>query len=462
MFKKLIGTKDFYRHLLTLAIPIMIQNGVTNFVNMLDNIMVGSVGTVEMTGVAVTNQLFFVFSLCIFGAVSGVGIFGAQYVGAKDHEGLRYTFRFKIIFCTALTLFSIGIFVILGDFLIGLYLKGEGDPSDAIASLGFAKQYMYIMFAGLLPATLVQCYSSTLRETGQTFIPMVASLVAVATNLILDYILIFGKFGFPKLGVAGAAIATVIARFIEFGILFFWTFNNRHKKESLKFICGAYKSLYVPRQLIGRIVVKGFPLLFNETFWAAGLATISQCYSTRGLDVVAANNIANTFFHVVAVACFAVGGAIGIILGQQLGAGDIELARETAPKLIFFSFLVSVVVCAIFCVIAIYAPALYNTTPEIRLLATRFMQIIGLIMPAGALANSMYFTLRSGGRTYLTILFDSGFVWLFCVTTAYFLSRFTTIEILPMFFIIQALTWLKVIFSFPFVKKGIWLKNIIN
>lgn len=200
MLNKFFGTKQFYKHLILLTVPIMIQNGITNFVNMLDNIMVGQVGTVQMTGVAVSNQLIFVFNLCVFGALAGAGIFGAQFYGKGDHKGLRDTFRFKLIFCVGITLLCIGIFLVFGEDLIGFYLKGEGNPKDAALSLLYAKRYLYIMLIGMVPYTVAQCYSSTLRETGQTVIPMVAGVSAVVVNLSLNYVLIFGKLGAPKLG----------------------------------------------------------------------------------------------------------------------------------------------------------------------------------------------------------------------------------------------------------------------
>ena len=190
MFKRFIGDKAFYKTVLALAIPIMLQNGITNFVNMLDNVMIGRVGTIEMTGVAIANQLIFVFNLCIFGAVSGASIFGAQFFGKGDHKGVRDTFRFKVLICFIITALGIGILYFFGNELTSLYLTGEGNPEDALASLDFARQYMLIMFVGFLPYTLSQCYSGTLRETGQATVPMFAGVSAVLINLSLNYILI--------------------------------------------------------------------------------------------------------------------------------------------------------------------------------------------------------------------------------------------------------------------------------
>ncbi len=440
-------------------IPIMIQNGITNFVNMLDNVMVGRVGTLQMTGVAVTNQLIFVFNLCIFGAISGAGIFGAQFFGKGDDKGVRYTFRFKIIFCSILCVLGILIFLFGGNELIGLYLKGEGSVEDIAKSLGYARSYMLIMLIGLIPYTLAQCYSSTLRETGQSFMPMLAGVFAVAVNLSLNYVLIFGKFGAPRLGVNGAAIATVISRFAELAVVAVWT---RIKADENRFIIGAFKSLYIPARLVGEISKKGFPLMLNETLWAAGMAALSQCYSVRGLNVVAANNICQTFFNVFSVAFMSVGVAIGIILGQMLGAGETDKAKDTCYKLIVFSIVISAAVSFVYIFAAEFIPLIYNTDSSVRLLATRLMQISALSMPLDAFANASYFTLRSGGKATVTFVFDSGFMWVVSVPVAFLLSRFTNIPILPLFAIVQSLYIIKDIIGFYFVRKGVWIKNIIS
>ena len=459
MLRNFFGTKKFYKHLILLMVPIMIQNGITNFVNMLDNIMVGQVGTVQMTGVAVSNQLIFVFNLCVFGAISGAGIFGAQFYGKGDHKGLRDTFRFKLIFCIALTVLCIGIFVLLGETLISFYLKGEGSTADAAASLMYAKKYLFIMLIGMLPYTIAQCYASTLRETGQTFIPMVAGVAAVLVNLSLNYVLIFGKLGAPELGASGAAIATVISRFAELAVVVLWT--HLHKDKN-KFIISAFKSLTVPKKLCGQIFIKGLPLMINETLWAAGVATISQCYSVRGLNVIAAFNISTTFYNVFSVAFMAVGMSIGIILGQQLGSGETEKARDTARHCITFSVMISAGIGIIYAIVSNYIPYAYNTNNEVRSIAAGLMQIAAFTMPIEAYAHASYFTLRSGGKTFITILFDSCFMWVVSVVAAFVLNNYTNLPILTIYLICQLLNLLKCLLGYIFIKQGSWIKNIVS
>lgn len=459
MLKKFFGTRDFYKRVFALVMPIMIQNGITNFVNMLDNVMVGKTGTVEMTGVAISNQLIFVFNLCLFGAISGAGIFGAQFYGKKDTEGVRNTFRFKIIFCTLLSVTGIIVFSVFGKTLVGLYLQGEGDVQDAAASLTFGLRYIKIMMIGFIPYAVSQCYASTMREIERPMLPMIAGIIAVFVNFTLNYILIFGHFGAPEMGVDGAATATVISRFVELLII---ASAVHIKKNDAPFIIGAYKSMRVPYELVKQIIVKGMPLMVNETLWSSGMAFLSQCYSVRSLDVVAANNIAQTFFNVFGVAFMSVGVAIGILIGQQLGANELKEAKQSSIKLITLSLIISVIVGVLFAICAEFIPDFYNTTPEIKLLATKLMRIVAVVMPLDAFANASYFTLRSGGKTFITFLFDSGFVWLVSVPLAFALSRFTSISVLPMFAIVQGANILKCILGFVFVKQGKWVRNIVE
>lgn len=455
--KLFIGDKQFYKKVLALMIPIMIQNGITNFVNMLDNIMIGRVGTVEMTGVAISNQLIFIFNLCIFGAISGASILGAQFVGKKDHEGLRYTFRHKILLSIFLTAICIVILYFAGESLAGLYLNGEGNPADAAGSLMFSRQYMLIMFIGLLPYAFAQCYASTLRETGETKVPMLCGMAAVLVNLFLNYVLIFGKFGAPTLGVQGAAIATVVSRFVELVIIAIWTHKHNERNQ---FIVGVYKTVYIPKQLVLQISSKGFPLLLNETLWALGIAAINQCYSTLGYDVVSSMNICQTFYNVFAVAFMSVGSAVGIILGQLLGANAFKEAKDSCRKLIVFSIFISVIVGVVYFICAGFIPQIYNTTDSIMDMATRIMRICAITMPLEAMAHSCYFTLRSGGKIFVTMLFDSFFVCAIMLPVAFGLSHLF-LPIFVVYGVCQSLNLIKCIAGGVLVQKEIWIKKIV-
>lgn len=457
--KKFVGDKAFYKMALTVAVPIMIQNGITNFVSLLDNIMVGRVGTEQMSGVAIINQLMFVFNISIFGAVSGAGIFGAQFWGCGKQEGVRHTFRFKWIAAIVLVVLAGLLFFLAGEELILLYLHGEGNDAQLEETLYYAKQYLKVMLWGLLPFGICQVYTSTMRECGETVLPMKAGIVAVVVNVCLNYLLIFGKFGMPQLGVVGAAIATVVSRYVEVAIVIIWAHTH---KERQPYIEGIYRSFHIPGNLVGKILLKGTPLMLNEIMWSVGMAMLMQCYSLRGLDAVAGLNISSTISNLFNVVYIAMGSAVSIIVGQLLGAGKMEEAKDTDTKLIAFSVASCLVMGGLLALVAPLFPLLYNTTDVVRALGTGFIRIVAVCMPLYAFVHCAYFTLRSGGKTVVTFLFDSVFVWAVSIPFAYILSRFTNIPVVPLYFICQSLEAIKCVIGFVLIKKGVWLQNIVK
>lgn len=444
---------------LLIAVPIMIQNGITNFVSLLDNIMIGQVGTEQMSGVAIVNQLFFVYNLCIFGGVSGAGIFTAQFFGQGSDEGVRQTMRFKLWMTAFITILASAVLLAYGTGLIRSYLKGDGTPEDAAATLMYGRQYLVIMLTGLPAFAAVQMYSSTLRECGQTLLPMKAGIVAVFVNLTFNYLLIYGKFGMPALGVQGAAIATVISRYVEMLIVVVQVHRNTGQYSFAK---GLYRTLRVPGELTAKIVKKGCPLLLNETLWAAGMAMLTQCYSVRGLNVVAGLNVSNTINNVFNIVFIALGDSVAIIVGQLLGAGKMEEARDTDNKMIAFSVACCTCVAAVMFVLAPLFPRLYHINSEARQLAQYFIMATAFFMPQNAFLHASYFTLRSGGKTIITFLFDSVFIWCVSVVIAFLLSRFTALPVIAVYVMVQLGDMIKCVIGFVLVKKGVWLQNIVE
>ena len=454
-----IGDKKFYRTVLALVLPVIAQNMLSTFVNLLDNVMVGHVGTVQMSGVAIANQLMFVFYLAIFGAVSGAGIFGAQFAGAGNWEGLRQTFRLKLLVVLGITALGAGLMIFLDDPVISLYLTGEGDVADAAAMLGYGKQYLHLMLFGLLPFVLTQCYSGTLRETGETVLPMVASITAVLFNLLFNYLLIFGKLGFPELGVAGAAIATVLSRFVELGIVVVWTHSHRKK---FFFMQGIYRHFHIERKLAGRIAVRSLPLLLNELLWALGMTTLMQIFSTCGLMVVAGLNIASTITNLFNVFFISMGTAVAVMVGQALGANDIPLAKRHAWKLIFFSVCICAVLGAALALSAGVIPNVYRTEPEVRQLATAFMRTSAMYMVFNGITHCCYFTMRSGGKTFITMLFDSVYTWVVSVPYTYLMVRYSGLPIETLYPLCYLTEVLKCTIGIFVVRSGRWAKNMVS
>lgn len=444
---------------LAVVVPIVVQNAITNFVSLLDNIMVGQVGTEQMSGVAIGNQLMFVFNLCIFGGFGGAGIFTSQYHGKGDPEGIRYTMHFKAVLGIILLVAGGCVFIFADDFLISKFLHDGSATGDLELTLQSGKEYLAMMLWGLVPFVISQIYCGTLREVGETVLPMKAGVTAVFVNLFLNWVFIYGNLGMPKLGVRGAALATAIARVVECSIVMVWA--HKHT-DRFPFMKGVWKSLGLPASLTWDIIRKGMPLLLNETIWALSMTIINQSYSTRGLAVVAAVNISSTVSNMFNVIFMAMGNALGIIVGKQLGQGKTGEAVDTDRKIIAFAVAICVVMGSAAVFMGSLFPQLYNTTQEVRDLAAYFIRISGLLMPVFAFLHCCYFTLRCGGKTGVTFLFDCGFVCCVSLPLAYGLAHFTHIPIMLMYPICQGVEVLKCILGYILVKKRIWVNNLVG
>jgi len=442
-----------------LAIPMMIQNGITNAVGLIDNLMVGTLGAESITAVSITGQLMFVFNLAVFGGLSGPGIYGAQYFGQKNEEGVRSVFRLKWWIAMSIVLVGMTLFLLCGDNFLSLYLQGEEAGMDAALTMSLAHEYLMIMLVGLIPFGITQIYAGSLRETGESIKPMVAGIGSVITDVTFNFILINGKLGFPRLGVKGAAIATVIARFVEMSIVVIWAHRDKVKHTFLK---GIYKTFLVPLDMAKTMIIKGLPIFFNEFLWAGGLATMTQCYSTREMTILAGFNITNALCNLLNVVFIAMGNAVGILSGQFLGASEYEKAKTNSLKLMKFTGLICVGLTVVLIAFSGTFASFYNTTEEIRTYGRNFIIITALFFPVQGYLNALYFTLRSGGKTIITFLFDSIYTWVLPVPVAFVLCRYTNISIYTIFVIIQSADIIKVMIGYQLIKKGVWVTNLVE
>lgn len=444
---------------LAIAVPMIIQNGLTNFVSLLDNLMIGRVGTNAISGVAIANQLMFVFWLLMFGATAGVGIFTAQYYGKGDVKGVRDTFRFKLIANVTLAVVSGVVYYLCAPTLVSWFLKGDGTPEDAAQTLDIGVSYINIIISSLVPIALSYAYSGTLKDTGNTKVPMIATMVAIFVNLVGNAILIYGLFGLPAMGADGAAVATVVSRYVELLVLMIYTGTHSAKNP---FIVGAFRSFRMPLTLVRQFVLKSLPLMANESLWALGMTVLNQCYSFRSLDAVAAVNIESTLWNLLTVGFVATGEAVGIVVGQRLGAGDIDTAKDYAVKMrdltVFFGIICGIIMAAL----APFFPSLYKTSGDVRHLAAVLIFISGIVMPLMAFTHASYFIIRAGGNTLITFVFDCGYTWLIVVPIAYCLSRYTGVSVPAMMFSVQWAEIIKCVIGEIMVRSGIWARNIVK
>ena len=456
--KKFVGDKRFYLSVIATALPIMVQMGITNFVNLLDNIMVGRLGTEPMSGVSIVNQFVFVFNLLVFGAVSAAGIFTAQFFGKGDMENVRATFRFKLIVNLIVGALGVAVFYFGADVLINSFLYDDGSGANLELVFTEAKSYLLYILPGLIPYSISQAYASTSRECNRTVLPMAASIASVVTNFVLNLVLIFGLIGFPALGVSGAAIATTVSRFIELLILVVFIHAGCKKYE---FARGLFRGFKIPRELVFRIVKKGMPIILNECLWSVAITMRNQCYSTRGVTSLAATSISSTVFNVFSVIYLAMGSAIAIMVGARLGAGDIEGARDTSRKMIAFSVCAAAAIGLALLSVTPYLPKLFDVGESAQSLASYMLRAQCFFMPVYAFANTSYYTIRSGGKVLITMLMDSVFMWACVVPISAILAYATDLSIYWLYPLCQATEILKVALGIILLCKYNWARKMV-
>lgn len=457
--KKLIGSRLFYKEVIAIIIPIMIQQGITTFVGLLDNIMVGRLNVDAIAGVSIANQIIFIVTIALVGGLAGPGIFIAQYYGAKDEEALKQAFRAKMILAVIITVVSMVVLFLFGETFVRAFAKND-DQSLGVYNetvIRYGLDYLRVITLGLPFLAGVQLYASTFREVAQTKVPMFAGVISVLVNLTFNWMLIFGLMGFPRLEVQGAAIATFIARIVEFSILIIIAY-----KYKLVFTQGIFHKFEIEKKRFKNLVKKSLPLLTNELLWSSSMTILLWAYSQRGTSVTAAYNISNTVANLFFIIFGALATGIAVMVGNELGANQIEKAKENAFKLLFFSVIVCLGFGAILAVIAPFVPYLYNVTQSVRDQATQFMWVISGLMWIFAFNAGCFFILRAGGLVLTTLFFDSFFAWIVILPIAVILSLYTTIPVIVIYLAAEATNIIKAFIGFHIVKKGKWAKNLTH
>lgn len=448
----------FYSRVFAVMMPVLLQNLITNFVSLLDNIMVGQVGTEQMSGVAIVNQLAFVFNLAMFGVVSGGGVFSAQYFGKGDQKGVADALKTKLYGALILVALTISLALIKGEFLINAFLHDSGDGLNLAITFENAERYLKIMLLGFVPFAITQSVGSTLREISRTIVPMRAGLIAVAVNLFFNWMLIYGKLGAPALGVAGAAIATVISRYVECLIVVIWPIL--HKDQAL--FVNHFRGFGVPKSLMQGVIKIGIPMFLNELLWGGGQTMLNQIMSFRGLSVVSGLNISSTVSILFECTYLSMGVALSIILGQSLGAGEMDRAYDESRKLSFFCVVMSAAIGLIMLLIARQIPNIYNTTNEVKQIAGSLIIVSAACMPLKGYVICLYYTIRSGGKTIITFLFDSFYTWAVCIPVVYLLIHHTNLDIISVNIWFQFAANIKIIAGWLLVKSRFWLVNLVE
>ena len=438
-----------WRQILLFSIPLILGNLLQQMYNTVDSIIVGNfVGSNALAAVGSSTSLICLLIAFSMGASAGAGVIVSQFYGAGDENGVQRSAHTALMLALILGI----VLTIAGIVFSPAILRWMRTPEEVMnQSVLYLRIYSY----GLVFNVIYNMAAGILNAVGNSRRSLMYLAVASFSNIFLDLWLIGGM----HMGVEGAAIATVLSRYVELGIITVWSHTHTDKVPYIK---GVYRTLKIPKELTQQIVAKGLPLILNEALWAFGIAILNQCYSTRGLAAVAGINISSTITNLFNVVFIAMGSALAIIVGQLLGAGKLKEAKETDTKLIFASVVSCFVIGTIMAIVAPLFPQLYNTTGEVKELATFFIIFSAFMMPFNAFLHSAYFTLRSGGKTLITFFFDAGFVWIVSIPLAMMLSRLTDMPVRVLYACCTGADLIKVVIGYILVKRGKWVVKIVD
>ena len=446
--------EGFYKILFSIAIPIILQNLLQTFVNMMDTVMVGRIGAVEIAAVGLGNQIFFILNMVVFGISSGCSIFIAQYWGQQDLKGIRKTFGIMLIVCTGVAL----LFTIAGVFfpeaLISLYTNDAqviSEATDYLKIVALSYPIMAVSFA---------CQAA-FRSTEHVILPMVTTAISFVLNVTGNAIFIFGfePLGIPRMGVAGAALATFISRAVEFFITI--VVGKVKKYEAF----GSLKELmaFNEKSFLLRLLKVGLPVIFSETMWGLGISTQNSIFAHTGTDSFAAFSITNTVSQLTWVIFIGMGNAAAIILGKKIGSGDKNGAIAYTNRYCWFFPLLGLIIGLFLIPLSFLVPYIFNIDENIVQIVKTMLYAIMCLYPFRAFNMLLIVGIcRSGGDTIFASLIDNGWMWLVAIPLGYIASFKLGLAPWQILLCLEVEQLLKTTCGIFRVRSGKWLHNVTN
>ncbi len=450
-FKKTIKDKALIKACLTVAIPLMFQQLIVAGVNLVDNLMVGKLGDIAVSGVSSANRYYNIAQFAINAIIVSCIIFLSQYNGANDDEHMKQSYRFSVVSSYFLIIIFFSLAYFFPEKIISFIINDE-----EIIKCG--SEYLKLACFSYIPLGLSMPIANAMRSTGETRLPLLISIMSIVINATFDYALIFGKFGFPALGVKGAAIATILARLFEaivyLRFLHKYPFAFKTKvKDIFKFESGLAK----------QIIIKAIPLMINETMWQIGMATLIKGYSSRGALVNTAYSISSTIADLFFILFAGMATATTVLVGTPLGANKLDEAKDNGYKLICFSMLLSIVFALAMSSSSLLVPLLYNNVSEYSIsLSQSFLKVMSIFFMLYMFNTQCFFTLRTGGDTKNTMFMDSCFMWAFNIPLVLILAYKTNLPILYVYTVGQSTDIVKAIIAYRMVRKEKWVNNLTN
>ncbi len=454
--KKYFGTVQFYKKALAIAVPIMLQQLIQSMVSLIDNFMVSGLGDISMSGVNVAGQIMFVFMVYINSICMAGGIFLTQFFGAGNKEGMQQAFRFKLIMGLMAFIPYTVVCIAFPRQVLSLMLIGN---TQAELILDEAVKYIRIMYFVGIQMTVSMCIASSLRDMGEVKLPLFVTVIATLTNTLFNFLFIYGFWIFPRLEVRGAALATVIARTLEL-VLFLIIYVRKKPGFAVRFS-------ELPKadgKLFGKILKKGFLVLFCEMVWVLSETVTTALYNGRGgADVVSGMSsgfaIANLFF----VAFGGIYSATGVILGRTLGEGKLEKARSEKNWLLSGSAVFGVFMCLFGFLTTLIIPVVFGRLSENAISICRSMVILmSFLMPIWVYMNAQQAVARAGGDTAMGAYTDATLTIFVMIPLVFILAIFTDVGPVMMYLGVKTVDFIKIVVFHFWLKKERWLKNLAN
>lgn len=447
-----LGSRAFYAGALGVMAPVTVQQLINNLFNMIDNLMVGSLDPsgLAMSAVTVANRPYTIFFGVFFGMTGAAGLLISQYYGARDLETCRGLFSLQLLIGLAASL-AMGLWLALWpESVMRIFVS---DPR----TVALGMEYLSVIWLSYLPLALSNVCIFSLRSIGENRVSMLVSLAAMGVNALCNYALIFGHFGLPAMGVAGAALGTLIARTVEMAFYLRLLLRRR-----IIFSLDLRAALRLPAAVVRAFALKAVPLIANEILWNVGMNVYFWSYARLDETALPAVTIGEQISTIAAVLAMGTSSTVSVLIGAELGAGRLGQAKSNCKKLLTLVVGIGLLCAGLCLALGTVLPNAFGVTPQLRGLASRIATIMGLCSPFNFLYGFCFYCMRAGGDTRSAMLLDSGYMWLLPVPASLLMALLLPgrLDIASAVLIVQVLMNLKVLPALWVLKRGRWVRNI--
>lgn len=452
MIKHFFKDKSFYKAMIAIALPIALQNLIASSVNMLDTLMITSLGKESLAAVGLANQIFFFYSVTMFGISTGSSIFIAQFWGKEDSKNIRRILGLALFIGTGL-----GIVFTLAALFVPEHIMRIFSKDPEVIRLGV--EYLKVVAFSYIITGISFSYEIASRSVGQAKMPMVVSFISFMTNALFNYLLIFGKFGFPKLGIRGAAYGTIIARAVEFGLIMYFVYSEHGP------LAGSIKEMTDWNSAFVKKYFKtAYPVILNEAMWSLGTVMYSIAYAKIGTVAAASVQILSTVENIFMVMVFGVANSCTVMIGNKIGAGEEEVAIEYANRYLIISIILGLTLGAALFFSSDFIIGIFgNLTPEMHSTSKKLLTVLSAVLFVKSFNASMIVgVFRGGGDTKFSMILEMSAVWLVGVPLAFLgalVFKFPVYYVTAMVYMEEVL---KAIIGIPRVISKKWVTNLIE